>query len=240
MSEIALAVMNMKGGVGKTTIALILTEIALIRRKRVLAIDLDPQRNFTEGLERVGKYFQGSLRIKDWLDKNEDSNASEDWIILDCPPAFGESSKSAIIFSDIVLVPVRPDLFSLMNLDKVYLLAKASGKAKNQFPVVKVGYDRTRISRAAEDILDDKDYPVIADLPLNRSIPFNIMKGKIWSNGLFASHRLPYQQMFERIERAFKRMHDTGNFEDAWLNSEIPLGENSKRFSPDRFVGPSL
>ncbi|MBR0249338.1 MAG: AAA family ATPase, partial [Synergistaceae bacterium] len=37
MSKIAVAVLNRKGGVGKTTVAVILAEIALVRHNRVLA-----------------------------------------------------------------------------------------------------------------------------------------------------------------------------------------------------------
>ena len=85
MSKIAVAVMNRKGGVGKTTIALILAEIALIRQNKVLAIDLDSQRNFSDGLSFIKNYFKGSLRIKDTIE-DSDADAPEEWIIIDCPP----------------------------------------------------------------------------------------------------------------------------------------------------------
>ena len=44
------AVLSMKGGVGKTTVTLGLASAALARRFRVLVIDLDPQGNSTMGL----------------------------------------------------------------------------------------------------------------------------------------------------------------------------------------------
>ena len=48
---VCISVINMKGGVGKTTIAALLGRYASLRLKiKVLAIDLDPQANLSQAI----------------------------------------------------------------------------------------------------------------------------------------------------------------------------------------------
>ena len=47
--RVAISVINMKGGVGKTTIATMLCQ-QFARSHKVLAIDLDPQANMSQAL----------------------------------------------------------------------------------------------------------------------------------------------------------------------------------------------
>ena len=223
MAEMAITVVNLKGGVGKTTISIILAELALLRKnKKVLAIDLDSQENFSTGLSFVSRYFGEKLRIKKELDFENDENAPEDWIIIDCPPRLDdENVKQAMEFADIVLVPIRPDIFSVLNLDKVFNAANLDKrKSHNQIPIIKVGFDDSRISNYTEDILYDYDYPVIGDMPLFKNIPYNIAKGRVWSVGLTAYQRFTYENIIDRISNAFKLMTE-GHFDEAWGDDSI-------------------
>ena len=63
-----LAMVNSKGGVGKSTLAANLGSLlALKKNKRVLLVDLDPQANLTYlfiSPEILGKYNMGKKKIK--------------------------------------------------------------------------------------------------------------------------------------------------------------------------------
>lgn len=206
MSKIAAAVLNRKGGVGKTTIAVILAEIALVRHNRVLAIDLDPSRNFSDALGFMKNYFRSSLRVKTTLE-DSDADAPEEWIVIDCPPNLDDDSKHAIDFADIVIVPVRPDFFSLSNLGIMYSAARKMDKEKAQLPLVKVGYDNSVMTKIANQLISERDYPVAEDLPLHKHIPFNITSGRVWSTGLIARSRQPYEHLYDKIIVAADKLH---------------------------------
>ena len=205
MSKIAVAVLNRKGGVGKTTIAVILAEIALVRHNRVLAVDLDPSRNFSDALGFMRNYFRNSLRVKSTLEES-DADAPEEWIVIDCPPNMEDDSKYAIDFADIVVVPVRPDFFSLSNLGVIYSEAKKCGKEKSQLPLVKVGYDSSVMTKIANQLILERAYPVAEDLPLHKHIPYNITSGRVWSTGLIARSRQPYEHLYDKILAAVDRL----------------------------------
>ena len=207
MSKFAAAVLNRKGGVGKTTVAVILAEIALVRHNRVLAIDLDPSRNFSDALGFMKNYFRSSLRVKNTLEES-DAEAPEEWIVIDCPPNIGDESKYAVDFADIVVVPVRPDFFSLSNLGVLYSTAKKFGKEKAQLPLVKVGYDSSVMTKIANQLISERDYPVAEELPLHKHIPYNITSGRVWSTGLIARSRQPYERLYDKLMKAVDRLNN--------------------------------
>ena len=219
MSKIAVAVLNRKGGVGKTTMSVILAQIALVRHNKVLAVDLDPSGNFSDALGFMKNYFKDSLRIKNTLE-DSDADAPEEWIVIDCPPNLDENSKHAMDFADIVVVPVRPDFFSLSNLGVMYSTAKKSGKEDSQLPLVKIGYDSSAMSKIANQIIAERDYPVAEELPLHKRIPFNVTSGLVWSTGLTANSRKPYERLFGKIIKAVEKLSaGEADIKDVWTAS---------------------
>jgi len=68
-----LAVVNQKGGVGKTTVALGLASAAMVRGRRVLVVDMDPQANATTGLG----VFDATTTIDEVLDRDRPGAAAD-------------------------------------------------------------------------------------------------------------------------------------------------------------------
>ena len=77
-----IAIINQKGGVGKTTTAVNLSAIMADMGQRVLIVDLDPQGNTTSGLgmavedKSVYEVLMGRIQMKDLVEKTEYKNLS--------------------------------------------------------------------------------------------------------------------------------------------------------------------
>ncbi|MDR0581321.1 MAG: ParA family protein [Holosporaceae bacterium] len=211
MEKIAIAMINHKGGVGKTTLAVILSQIAMKTGAKVVAVDLDKQRNFTDAMSLVQGRYGDSLTITDKISDDGDV------IILDCPPAIGDVTAQALDFSDITLVPVHPDMFSLSNLGVVYEFGKNRGKAFEQMAIVKVGFSvkNKGLTEIATDALSAREYSTAGEIALNKLIPYNIASGRVWEAGIPVPARGPYTQLYTHVLEAYKTML-LGDFKNAW------------------------
>lgn len=216
MEKVAIAMINHKGGVGKTSLAYILSQIGLSRGLKVTAVDLDPQKNFSDALALVTKtneteypYFKESLKIT-----NEITDEG-DLIIIDCPPALNEFTASAIDFADITLIPVMPDLFSVANLALVYKLGQERDKNTEQLAVVKIGFDKRALVDLIATTISGRDYRVAGGVPINRLIPYNITTGRVWEYGMSGEARKPYYALFDMVCGAYGEML-AGNFNNPW------------------------
>jgi chromosome partitioning protein len=105
-----LAVLNGKGGVGKTTTAINLAAI-LAEKNRVLLVDADPQGSATWWMERSeeGMGFDLSQETDPLLLSGLRKVQGYKLIVVDTPPALGSEALSAVISSsDYLVLPTPP------------------------------------------------------------------------------------------------------------------------------------
>lgn len=200
MEKLAITLFNRKGGTGKTTIAAILAQLATRDKKRVIVYDLDEQQNLSDTLNDVGLYD-----IRNKIGKG-DENEDADIFILDCPPALNSRTVEAIEFADIVLIPIRPDRYSMTNLDVIYSEIEKVGKLKQQAAIIKNAFSRTMITSQIDDIIYRRGFPVAGRLPVNQWIINNIAIGAAWSAGMSQEQQEPFLELYKHILRAFNRM----------------------------------
>jgi chromosome partitioning protein len=104
-----ISVVNLKGGVGKSTIAVNLA-CALSEKTSVTLIDVDPQGTATQYAER------GLLPVRVAAAPLEHHKDADRWargvlstkadiVVLDAPPALGAATQAVIGVSDLVLIP---------------------------------------------------------------------------------------------------------------------------------------
>ena len=114
MEKLAVTIWNYKGGTGKTTIALILAQIAAQKGLNVLVCDLDQQHNLSDDLTLAGD-LSNKIQVTNRIPDNA-LDMDVEMYVIDVHPDMNSIIKEAMKFSDVVLVPVWSDLHSVANL----------------------------------------------------------------------------------------------------------------------------
>ncbi len=168
-----IALLNQKGGVGKTTLALHLAGELARHGKRVTLVDADPQgsaldwsqQRAREGLPRL---FGVVGLARDTLHREAPELARDaDHIVIDGPPRVAGLMRSALLATDLVLIPVQPSPFDgWASAEMLALLAEARiyrPQLAARFVLNRCGA-RTVIARETAATLADHDPPVLASV----------------------------------------------------------------------------
>lgn len=159
--------LNQKGGVGKTTLAVHFAMGLSLQNHKVLLVDADPQGSAMDwaGSREDDSPFPVIGLPKPALHKEVPKHAGNyDYIIIDGPPRVNELARSAIMASDLVLIPVQPSPYDVWAAKEIIdLLGEASSfkeKLKAVF-VINRKIVNTAIGRDVTDSLSEYPIPVL-------------------------------------------------------------------------------
>lgn len=175
MSKIV-AVLNQKGGAGKTTLATNLSRALQLGGDKVLLVDSDPQGSARDW-NAAGN---GELLPVVGLDRStlaKDIQAiqnNQDWLIIDGAPQIAELAVAAIKCADVILIPVQPSPYDVWACEDLVDIIKTrqevtNGKPKAAFVISRV-IKNTQLSREIGEALEGYGLPVFKHFTSQRVI----------------------------------------------------------------------
>lgn len=161
-----IAVLNQKGGSGKTTIATHLARALQLDGADVLLVDSDPQgsaRDWAAVREAQPLTVVGIDRPT--IDRDLKNIARKDFVVIDGAPQAADLAVSAIKAADFILIPVQPSPYDIWATADLVELVKqridiTDGKLQAGF-IVSRAIKGTRIGGEITDALIGYGLPVL-------------------------------------------------------------------------------
>lgn len=153
-----IAIVNSKGGVGKTTTAVYLATAAARDGQEIELWDADIQGSATEWASRAHdegeplEYEVHSVSLPTLRRKQ----VVADWVIVDTPPGQAEVMQAAVDFADFVIVPVMPEP---MGLDRAYATLDGIAHGKDAALLLGGVDSREKLTLTTREVLMDESAP---------------------------------------------------------------------------------
>lgn len=162
-----IAILNPKGGVGKTTIALHLAR-ALKDYGSILLVDSDPQGSARDWSEQGGgELFPvvGIDRAGALKSTTQQLSNSYDWVVIDGAAKLEEMAAHSVSISDLVIIPVQPSPLDLWACESLVEQIKQRQIITDGIPTaafqISRAKKRTNLASEIREVVKEYDLPLL-------------------------------------------------------------------------------
>lgn len=161
-----ISIVNQKGGVGKTTLAVNVAGASAENGRRVLLIDTDPQGSV---LQWNSVNEKSSFEVKHHPEPISEPIARtyareyQD-VIIDSPPALEGITRATLRISDLGIIPITPSPLDIWSAKETILMIREESEKNRNLRVRLLVYRKipgTRIAKEVRQALEVYDLPVI-------------------------------------------------------------------------------
>jgi chromosome partitioning protein len=163
-----IAILNQKGGSGKTTLAINLAHSLMLTKAKVILVDADPQgsaRDWNE--ENKGETLPVVGLDRETLPKDLQAiKDGYDFVIIDGAPQIARLASAAVKTADIILIPCQPSPYDVWAANDLVDVIKARQDVTDGLPkaafVISRSIKNTKLSEEITEALASYQLPVFA------------------------------------------------------------------------------
>lgn len=216
MAARILTIANQKGGSGKTTLTMTVAGALAERGKKVLVVDADPQGTATQwsGAASEDAPFPATViglsaakgRLHQLVKPLVDDY---DYVLIDCPPSVEEqASQSALLVSDVCLIPLQPtpaDMWATVGAIELVARARLVNPNLRAFGVPN-RVTATNLGKQVLTIMQENDVEFLdARLGNRSSFQEATIRGSVPSR-MGASHRIAAAEVQRLVAELLDRL----------------------------------
>lgn len=182
-----ISVVSQKGGVGKSTLSMLMADVLHQEGKKVMVVDTDPQRTAQKWeSKRLDEYPPYPVRVEavsglreaefaQWLQKRTEG---VDFFIIDTPPNLASKElKAALYIADRVILPFVPHSTSIDALDELLPLLDQVADDRGEKLDARILLNKVDLRRSSERA-------IVANA--EKICPFPIMKNGLKNLACYA------------------------------------------------------